>query len=128
MILADTTIIVSLLRTGDSRLVRLLQTHDAAICGITRAELLHGVRTPTDRVRVATALNTVKHVLMPDALWDEVGEHLAMLRAAGLPMPLADVIIASLAIHLAVELWTYDQHYSTMQSVLSRLQLFAEPP
>lgn len=89
MILVDTTVVVAYLRSADARLQKLFATHQAGICGVTRAEILHGVRNPADLVRFGQALNAFQQISIPDALWDEVGAHLAALRAAGLPTPLA---------------------------------------
>ena len=111
MILVDTTVVVAYLRTADPRLQGIFAAHQAGICGVTRAEILHGVRNPADLTRFSQALNAFQQVPIPEALWDEVGAHLAALRAAGLPTPLDDVIIAALSIHLNVELWSRDQHH-----------------
>ncbi|MCI0358982.1 MAG: hypothetical protein L0211_10930 [Planctomycetaceae bacterium] len=44
MILADTSVIIAYLRTADPKLLAILKQHGAVICGITRAEVLYGVR------------------------------------------------------------------------------------
>src|SRR5688572_7668272 len=128
MILVDTTVVVAYLRSANPQLPALFAAHQAAICGITRAEILHWVRNPSDQVRFATALNGFQQISIPDDLWDEVGALLATLRGAGLPMPFADVVIAALAIHLDIELWSRDQHHFAMQAVVPALRLFQEPP
>jgi predicted nucleic acid-binding protein len=128
MILLDTTLVFAQLRANDLRLLNLFQSHGAAICGITRAEVLHGVRNPADQARFLAMLNGLPRVAIPEPLWDEVGLNLASLRAAGLNLPLSDVVIASVAIHHNVELWARDQHFPMIQSVLPALRLFPEPP
>ena len=128
MILVDTTVVVAYLRSADARLPALFSAHQVGICGITRAEIIHGVRNPADLARFVAALNSFQQVSIPDSLWDEVGSHLAALRAAGLPTPFADVIIAALAIHLGVELWSRDQHHVAIQRIIPTLRLFQEPP
>ena len=128
MILLDTTLVFAQLRANDLRLLNLFQAHGAAICGITRAEVLHGVRNPADQARFLAMLNGLPRVAIPEPLWDEVGLNLAALRAAGLNLPLSDVVIASVAISLDLELWARDQHFPMIQSVLPALRLFPEPP
>jgi predicted nucleic acid-binding protein len=128
MILVDTSVVIAQLRSSDPRLLALFKTHDAAICGLTRAEVLYGVRTQADHSRFIAVLNAVAHVSIPDGLWDEAGLNLATMRASGFPMPLADVVIATLAIHLDVEPWARDQHFSLIQAVIPGLRLFSEPP
>jgi predicted nucleic acid-binding protein len=128
MILADTSVIIAFLRTADPKLLTNLKQHGAVICGITRAEVLYGVRNSNDLARFGGALNPLPLAPIPDALWDTVGLNLAALRAAGLPMSLADVSIATLAMHLGIELWARDQHFPLMQTVLPSLRLFTETP
>ena len=39
MILVDTSVVIDYLRSADATLLALFQAHDAAICGVTRAEV-----------------------------------------------------------------------------------------
>jgi predicted nucleic acid-binding protein len=95
---------------------------------VTRAEILHGARDPAHRQRLLAALSLFHQLPLPDSLWDEVGDHLATLGAAGVTVPLADVIIATIAIANDIELWTRDQQFTLIQAVLPQLRLFQEPP
>jgi len=128
MILVDTSVMIAYIRTGEPTLRALFALHDAAICGVTRAEVLQGVRNPVNRPRMILALDAFRQISIPDGAWDAVGDLFALLRAAGLPTPWADVVIASLAVQLDVELWARDQHYVAIQRLLPQLRLFAEPP
>jgi predicted nucleic acid-binding protein len=128
MFLADTSVIIAFLRTADPKLLSILKQQGAVVSGITRAEVLYGVRNPSDLARFTAALNLLPLAPIPDALWDTVGLNLAALRAAGLPMSLTDVAIATLAMHLGVELWARDQHFQLIQTVIPSLRLFTEPP
>jgi predicted nucleic acid-binding protein len=128
MILIDTTIVVRLIRKSDPALTATLKALQAAVCGVTRAEILNGVRHPADRVRFALALDALDQVSIPDSLWDDIGLLLAALRNAGYTIPLADAIIAALAVELDVELWTGDQHFKVVQTVQPALRLFQPPP
>jgi predicted nucleic acid-binding protein len=128
MILADTSVLIAYLRSADPKLLATLDQHSAAVCGVTRAEILCGVRNPADQARFISALNALPTVPIPDHLWDPIGLNLARLRAAGHPMSLADVTIATLALHLDIEIWARDQHFPLIQTVLPSLRLFQEPP
>src|SRR3954451_20310519 len=111
MILADTSVLIAYLRTADPKVLATLKQQSAAICGVTRAEVLYGVRNPADLSRFTAALNSLPTAPIPDDLWDIIGLNLAKLRSAGLPMSSADVAISSLAMHLDIELWARDQHF-----------------
>ncbi len=126
MILVDTSVVIDYTRSGDPKLLALFQAHGAAICGITRAEVLAGSRSPRHRGRLVAALNSFSPLPTPEPLWDEVGAYLLALRSAGVSVPFQDVVIAAVAI--ANELWTRDAQFGMIQTVLPQLRLFQEPP
>src|SRR5262245_6856175 len=128
MILVDTSVIIAYLKKPDPKVLSLFHVHQAAICGITRAEVLHGARNAADRQRLLNQLNVFTQVAIPDSVWDAVGDALAALRAAGVTVPFPDAVLACVAIEYGIELWTRDQHFTLMQAVLSPLRLFQEPP
>jgi predicted nucleic acid-binding protein len=128
MILVDTSVLIAYLRTADSKLLSLFRSRPVAICGVTRAEILHGARSPAERANLLTFLNAFQLVPIPEPLWDVIGDNLATLRSAGFTIPFQDVIIATVAIEHDLELWTRDQQFTMIQPVLSRLRLFVEPP
>jgi predicted nucleic acid-binding protein len=128
MILVDASVIIDYLKKPDPKVLGLFQTHQAAICGITRAEVLHGAKNPADRQKLYQELNVFAQLTISDSLWDVVGGALATLRAAGIVVPFPDTVLACVAIEYGIELWTCDQHFSSMQAVLPKLRLFQEPP
>jgi tRNA(fMet)-specific endonuclease VapC len=127
MILIDTSVLVRYLRTASPAIREVLASTDCAICGVTRAEILHGARTFQDAKNLAEALNTFIQVPIDQATWDHLGHHLASLRAKGLPMPFQDVLLAAVAIDHNVELWSYDAHFKAIQGVLTNLKSFEGP-
>jgi len=128
MILVDASVVIGYVKKPDPKVLGLFQVHGAAVCGITRAEVLHGARNPADRQRLLHQLTILTQVAIPDSIWDAVGDALAALRAAGVTVPFPDVVLACVAIDYGIELWTRDQHFSLMQAVLPKLRLFQEPP
>lgn len=128
MILADTSVVIDILRSRDARLLDIAIDQQAAICGVTRAEVLHGPRDANHRAKLLRTLDLFLTVPMPDALWDQVGDVLATLRAAGLTVPLADVVIAVVAVSHDLELWAHDKHFGAIQRAIPVLKLFQESP
>ena len=128
MILVDATVLIDYLRHGDAALLATMQTNGAAFCGATRAEILHGACGPKHRQKLLQLLDTFPLVSMPDIAWDAVGDKLAILRAKGLGVPLPDVIVATIAIMLDVEVWARDRHFPLMQQYLPALKLLHERP
>lgn len=128
MILTDTGVLINFLRTKDAKLDHLLRTLPVAICGAVRAEILAGARNAKDRQRLATFLQPFQYVPLPESSWDRVGDNLAVLYAAGVSVPFADAVIATLGIENDVEVWARDPHYPLIQKHLPALKLFQEPP
>jgi predicted nucleic acid-binding protein len=128
MILVDASIMIDFLRTPDPRMRNLLNQHQGAICGITKAEVLHGARDANHFQSLAKKLAAFVVVPVPDKTWDSLGYHLFLLRINGVSVPFADAIIATLAIESNVELWARDVHFALIKGVLPSLRLFQEPP
>lgn len=128
MILADTSVVIDFLRTPTPKDRAIIANEPAAICGITRAEVLVGARDAKHRGRLLTALQLFAAVSMPDSIWDLVGDHSAVLRRGGVTVPFADIVIATVAMINNLELWTRDGQFLHIQRIIPALQLFTEPP
>jgi hypothetical protein len=128
MILLDSSVVVEYLRAPGGKLQRLFAQLRPAVCGVVRAEVLHGARDLAHLNVLTSALDQLPQHPTPHDIWDEVGRNLCKLRLRGLVVPFPDALIATLAIRDGIEVWTYDNHFRSMQGVLTALQLFAEPP
>jgi predicted nucleic acid-binding protein len=126
MILVDTSVVIDFLRSSDVSILDAILEHDAAICGVTRAEVLHGARDGNHRQSLIAALDLFGSAPLPESIWDVVGQNLAELRASGVTVPLADAVIATVAASNGVALWTRDKHFERIQQVMPALQLFKE--
>jgi predicted nucleic acid-binding protein len=126
MILLDSSVVIDLFRAQDDRILDVILEHDAAICGITRAEVLSGARDESHRVKLMAALDLFQSLALPEAIWDQVGDNLARLRASGVTVPLADAIIATVAMSSDIELWARDQHFPLIEQAMPSLKLYQE--
>ena len=126
MILLDSSVVIDLFRAQDDRILDVVLEHDAAICGITRAEVLYGARDASHRVKLIAALDLFQSLALPETIWDRVGDNLATLRESAITVPLADAIIATVAMMNNVELWARDQHFLLIAQVMPALNLFRE--
>lgn len=128
MILVDSSVIFDHTRNRDPRLAGWFKSLPVAICGIVRAEVLHGARAANDRAILEALLNRFGQLSMPETIWDIVGDNLCTLRTHGITVPMADAILATVAMAHNVELWTRDAHFKLIQQWLPALKLFQEPP
>ena len=127
MILLDSCVIFAHTRGKEPRLADWFKRYPVAVCGVIRAEVLHGAKAPGDREKLLAMLYLFVQVPIPDSLWDDVGDHLAILRSNGVTVPFADAALATLAINTGAEIWTRDAHFGLMQTHLPSLKLFQEP-
>lgn len=127
MILLDTSVLIRHLRTAPPAIREVFASNDCAICGVTWAEVLHGARTTEHASELRQAMSAFVRLPIEEATWDRLGDHLAALRANGLPVPFQDVLLATVAIDHGAELWSYDAHFRLIQGVLTGLRLFDGP-
>lgn len=78
-------------------------------------------------MRVLTVLNAFVQTPTSESVWDAAGDLLAALRASGVTVPFNDVVIASVAVAVGVEVWTRDSQFQLIQRHEPRLRLFQEP-
>lgn len=92
MILADTNIIIDFWRKPNENAARVFSTEDVAICGVVRADLLHGARSMEDYRRVSLALADFPSVDMREMDWASLGYYLYQLRLHGVTIPFQDAM------------------------------------
>lgn len=127
MPLVDSTVVIVYLRTLDAKLLALFRSHPVKITGLVRAELLAGARDAAEAVATTAAADSFAQLDFPHSLWDSVGHNRARLRPKGLTLPFNDVVLATLAMHYDLEVWSRDRHFVMLQSVFPTLRLFQEP-
>jgi predicted nucleic acid-binding protein len=93
------------------------------VCGPVVAELLAGTKQ-ADRPELWQLLSSLSWADLGRDEWRQVGEVAARLRTAGTPVPLTDVEIAVAAVSGAAGLWSYDEDFERITSVLPGLQRF----
>lgn len=60
MILTDASVVITYERAPTPRLKKIITDEDAAICGVTIAELFAGIRSAKDEAKLQTALADFK--------------------------------------------------------------------
>lgn len=127
MILVDTSVLIRYLKTASPAIREIFANAECAICGVTRAEILHGARSAQDASDLRAALSAFIQLPIQENTWDHLGDLLALLRSRGLPMPFQDVLLAAIAINHSAEIWSYDAHFRAIQGVQPNLKLFDGP-
>lgn len=128
MILVDASVPFDHLQNRDPKLLGHFTFYPVALGGVTRSEVLHGARSAADRQKLVTFLARFGHAQTVEAIWDALGDNLAILRSHGVTVQFTDVLLATIGIHHDVEVWARDHHFPLMQKWLPALKLFQEPP
>jgi len=115
MVLVDSSAwIESLRRNGDMgvklAVEGLLEAYEAQWCTPVRLEVLGGART-NERARLGKCFSVIPYRPCGEDDWDRAIALSWRLRNHGLTVPWLDVLIAAIAIHDGVRLYTIDAHF-----------------
>ena len=124
MVLVDTNILIGFLRHPDNLTMRHLQEESVCLCGVVKAELMHGARNTEDCNRLLVALEAFPCIYMQEHDWINLGRNLYTLRSHGITVPFQDAIIATLALTNYASIWTNDKHFNMIKKIFPTLQLF----
>ena len=125
MVLADSNIMIEYFRSRDSELARKIDTMDIALCGVVRAEIIHGARTEQEINNYLAAFNTFVKPANDDYDWEGAGFILQTMRSNGFQIPFADAVIAFIAMKYDIPLWTRDTHFLLIQGYYPELKLYS---
>ncbi len=115
MVLVDSSAwIESLRRNGDMRvklaIEGLLEAYEAQWCSSVRLEVLGGARLE-ERAHLGKRFSVIPYRQFREDDWDRAVALAWRLRTRGLTVPWLDVLIAAIAIHDRVRLYTIDAHF-----------------
>ena len=125
MILADTNIFIDFWNNPTEDLKNVFIKEDIAVCGVVRAELLHGAVSAKDFANITTMLEAFDEFNLEIPDWQILGDNLYNLRKQGISVPFSDAIIATIALKHGIPIWT--GHFLLIQSVLIGLNIYQTP-
>ncbi len=124
MILADTNIFIDFWNNPTKEIIDTFDKEEIVICGVIKAELLHGSVSDKDFSNIVSMLEAFDELYFYENDWQLLGNNLYKMRKSGLTVPLSDAIIATIAIKNSIPIWTEDRHFSLIQNVLGGFKLF----
>ena len=124
MILADTNVFIDFWNKPTEELSDVFEKEDIVICGVVRAELLHGAVSDKDFANITMMLEAFDEKSLSTEDWQLLGSNLYKLRKNGLTVPFSDAIIATLAMKYNIPVWTGDRHFALIQNILTDLKLY----
>lgn len=123
-ILTDSNIFIDLFKTNDAGIRSVFETENIVICGVIKAELLHGAVSSRDFNRIEEMIKIFDSVDIEAEDWGKLGRLLYCFRTNGLSLPFQDAIIAYLALKYQLTVWTKDPHFTHIQRIVPELSLY----
>ena len=125
-IIPDSNKFIDFWKRPTDELKQVFVNQDIILCGVVRAELLQGALSVKNFKEISNDLDSFQEVDLEKDDWDRLGEILYLLRTHGITVPLADAIIATVAIKYGIPVWTGDKHFSMMKDTLNGLEVWEE--
>lgn len=121
MVLVDSSVWIEALRRNGRLDIKLaveglLDVYEALWCAPVRLEVLGGAR-PGERRRLGHHFSVIPYRRCDESDWDRAISLAWKLRDSGLTVPWMDVLIASLALHDGIRLFTLDTHFETIRAL-----------
>lgn len=124
MILFDTNVLIDYWRKPQELLELDITPDKFSICGVVKAEFLHGARSDEEIDDILHFFNSFNLLATDEYDFEGIGLMLQNLRTNGVSVPLADVMIAFSAIKYDVPLWTRDGHFRLIQGLYPELAFY----
>lgn len=126
MILTDSNILIDYFRSRNSELAQKIDRLPIAVCGVVKTEVLHGAKTDDETDAMLQAFQTFESLFIEEYDWEFIGIIMQTLRKNGISVPMADAIIAYIAMKYDLPLWTRDEHFKFIKAVYPELKLYQE--
>ena len=121
MVIADSSIWIEYFRSKvspvQSVLRNLLERDEVVMTGVVLAEVLRGMRSDREYELLAGLMGELPYVEATKETWMKCGNIARQLRADGLTVHIADVLIATLAIEGGHEVYTQDSDFDRISGV-----------
>jgi len=94
------------------------EAHSVYIIGPAITELIQGMKTEKEKEAFATSLESLPRLKITDQDWFDAGIFGAQLRSKGITVPLADLIIYTVAMNNHCSICTLDNHFKIINTAL----------
>ncbi len=119
-VLVDTSTWIEFFRKNSpisSRLELLIVEDLIEICGVVLFELLQGIKSETEKLKVQKILLNLPYVEINKFIWQKSAEISLNLRKRGFAIPLSDILIGTMAIENNLSVFTSDKHFELIPGV-----------
>ena len=121
MVIADSSVWIEYLRSKESSvqavLRHLLERDEVVMTGVVLTEVLGGVRSDREYRLLAGLMSELPYVEATKETWMRCGNIARQLRAHGVTVHVADILLATLAIEGGYEIYTRDSDFNRIPGV-----------
>ena len=122
-VLADTSVWIEFFRENSligNNLEMLIITDSVEICGVVLFELLQGIKSDSEKLKINDILSNLPYVEVNKIIWQRSAEIAFNIKKKGFAVPFSDILIAVLAIENNLSVFTLDKHFE----LISELELY----
>jgi predicted nucleic acid-binding protein len=94
------------------------EAHSVYITGPVITELIQGLKTETEKESFTASLDSLPRLNITDQDWFDAGRFGAQLRSKSITVPLADLIIYTVARNNYCSICTLDKHFKAINTTL----------
>jgi len=94
------------------------EAHSVYIIGPVITELIQGMKTEKEKETFTASLDSLPRLKITDQDWFDAGTFGAQLRSKGVTVPLADLIIHTVAGNNHCSICTLDKHFKAINTAL----------
>lgn len=119
-VLADTGVWIEFFRKNSSisnGLESLIVQDLIEVCGVVLFELLQGIKSGTEKLKVQEILLNLPYIEINKVIWQKSAEISLNLKKRGLTVPFSDILIGALAIENNLSVFTLDKHFDLISGV-----------
>ena len=122
-LLTDTNIFIDYWKRPTEGLRTIFRESDIVVCGVVRAELLHGAVSEKNFREMTIMLDAFDEINPTEDSWQCLGDFLYRMRRHGITAPFTDAMISTIAVENDLSVWTNDKHFTMIQSVIPQLKI-----
>ena len=113
-VLVDTSVWIEFFKANSSvsnNLELLLIEDSVEICGVVLFELLQGIKSESEKLKIKDILLNLPYVEINKNMWQKSAEISLNIKKKGYTIPFSDILIGTLAIENNFSVFTLDKHF-----------------
>ena len=119
-ILVDTSIWIEYFKANKEvlEIIHDRKNYEIFIAGPIITELIQGLKTEKEKAKFSMCIDAIPKLPLNDTIWVDAGNYGNTLRRSGVTIPLADLIIFTMACKYNCSLFSLDKHFKIIKDTI----------